>query len=164
MTQSLRVYIEIEQYSNQKYEWNSELGKLELDRTLPYPYFYPYSYGFIPQTKSLDGDDIDILVVSSKKISKDCWIKCIIIGALIMEDEKGMDEKLLVVTKEDYEYKNIHNLEDLSPDILDNIKWFFSNYKSKDENRWALVKEFVGRDQAEELMEEAKARHLKLKS
>ena len=60
----IKVYIEIEQFSNQKYEFSRETNQLELDRVLPYPYFYPYSYGFIPNPVAMDGDDLDALIIT----------------------------------------------------------------------------------------------------
>jgi inorganic pyrophosphatase len=62
--EKIKVYIEIEKFSNIKYEFNKELNKLCVDRILPYPYFYPYAYGFIPNTKALDGDELDICVLT----------------------------------------------------------------------------------------------------
>jgi inorganic pyrophosphatase len=144
------VYIEIDKHSNFKYEFNKETGQLELDRLLSYPYFYPYSYGFIPNTKSLDGDEIDVLIVSDGTYTKDTFVKAFIVGALIMEDEKGMDEKLLVVTEKDYK-NNVHDIKDLEQKTLDDIRWFFTNYKKTDKNRWSKVSGFVGRDEAIDL-------------
>jgi len=44
-----------------------------------------------------------------------------------MEDEKGMDEKILCVLEEDIE--NIQHITDLDEQTLDKIYKFFSNYK-----------------------------------
>jgi inorganic pyrophosphatase len=104
MSNSVEVYIEIEKHSNYKYEYNKETNALELDRILPYPYFYPYAYGYIPNTLAMDGDDLDILIISDRdNIKKDTFYKVFIVGVLIMEDEKGMDEKVLCVLDEDRE-------------------------------------------------------------
>jgi inorganic pyrophosphatase len=54
-----------------KYEFNKETNTLELDRVLPYPYYYPYSYGYIVNTLALDGDELDALIITDKKIEKD---------------------------------------------------------------------------------------------
>ena len=143
------VYVEIEKHSNLKYEFNKETGQLELDRILSYPYFYPYPYGFIPNTKSLDGDEIDVLIVSEGTFCKNTCMKGFIVGALIMEDEKGMDEKLLVVTEDDY--NSVKDIKDLEQKTLDDIHWFFTNYKKTDEKRWSRVSDFVGRDEAIDL-------------
>jgi inorganic pyrophosphatase len=133
----VQVYIEIEQFSNQKYEINKSNGKLELDRVLEYPYFYPYAYGFIPETLAADGDDLDVLVITDKHILNDDIYTAYIVGVLVMEDEKGMDEKLLCVLEEDA--SKISDISDFSEEVLENIKWFFENYKNKTTGKWSKV-------------------------
>lgn len=145
-----RVYIEIEQFSNQKYEFSKKNNCLELDRVLPYPYFYPYSYGFIPNTLAMDGDDLDALIITSKSLTKGETYDTAIIGVLIMDDEKGLDEKILCVLVEDSE--RIQDICDLSESDRHNIHWFFSNYKSNTPGKWSSVKGYENRDFAVELM------------
>ena len=152
----MKVYIEIEKHSNQKYEWDKETSSLQLDRVLSYPYFYPCSYGFIPGTRSDDGDEADALIISDHvDYKRDVSYDCRIIGALLMEDEKGKDEKLLVVAADDHDMSGVKNITDLKPSILENIRWFFGNYKKNDIGRWSKVGEFVEREGAICLYEEA---------
>jgi inorganic pyrophosphatase len=143
---NVQVYIEIEQFSNQKYEINKTTGKLELDRVLEYPYFYPYAYGFIPGTLAADGDDLDALIITDRHISKDNTYNAYIVGVLVMEDEKGMDEKVLCVLEEDS--IKICDISDFSSDVLENIKWFFKNYKNKTPGKWSNVIGCENRDYA----------------
>jgi len=92
----VQVFIEIERGSDQKHELNKLTGRLELDRVTPQP--YPYAYGFIPGTLAEDGDDLDALIVSEDAICKQGQTYTAhVVGALCMEDEKGMDEKVLCV-------------------------------------------------------------------
>lgn len=140
MDAKVRVYIEIEKDSNIKYELNKEKNILEVDRILPYPYYYPYSYGFIENTLAQDDDELDAVIVTDKKIENDTFNDVHIIGVLLMRDEKGMDEKVICVLEEDYE--EINDIDKLNGEIKENIKWFFSNYKSKTPNKWSEVYEF----------------------
>jgi inorganic pyrophosphatase len=111
---------------------------LELDRILPYPYFYPYAYGYIPNTLAMDGDDLDILIISDRDdIKKDTFYKVFIVGVLIMEDEKGMDEKVLCVLEEDWE--KIKDISDINDVIKHDIHWFFSSYKNRTPGKWSRV-------------------------
>ena len=143
------VYIEIEQFSNKKYELNKETNSLELDRILPYPYFYPYAYGFIPNTLAMDGDDLDALIITNKPLKMDRIYKARIIGVLIMEDEKGMDEKIICVLPDDSNEKT--DIADLSETDRVNIHWFFSNYKSNTPGKWSSVKGYENKDFAIDL-------------
>ena len=132
----VRVYIEIEKHTNIKYEYDKTRQELVVDRILEYPYFYPYAYGFIPDTLADDDDDLDILLITddSIRITKDTYYDAYIIGALKMEDEKGMDEKLLCVLEPDK--GEIEDINDISDSVKENIEWFFSNYKTKDYDKW----------------------------
>ena len=140
------VYIEIEKFSNKKYEFNKTTNELELDRILPYPYFYPHAYGFIPNTLAMDGDDLDALIITEKHLEKDKVYNAIIVGVLIMDDEKGLDEKIICVLREDYE--TIKDIHDLSEVDRHNIHWFFSNYKSNTPGKWSSVKSYENREHA----------------
>jgi inorganic pyrophosphatase len=145
----VRVYIEIEKHSNQKYEFNKTEKKLALDRILPYPYYYPYAYGFIENTIASDGDELDVLIITDKEVKKDRWYDVYMVGVLIMSDEKGLDEKILCVLPEDYEtFNDIHLLSD---ETKENIHWFFSNYKNKTPNKWSIVNNFENKEKAIEL-------------
>ena len=133
----VRVYIEIEKNSNLKYETCKETNTLMLDRVLPPPYVYPYPYGYIIGTKAADGDELDIVILTDKHISKDTYLDAYIVGVLIMEDEKGMDEKVLCVLPEDAH--QIRDLEDVSTEIQERISWFFTNYKTSTPDKWSKV-------------------------
>ncbi|NDD91459.1 inorganic pyrophosphatase, partial [bacterium] len=80
-----------------KYEVDKESGALVVDRFLGTSMFYPWHYGFIPNTLSEDGDPYDVLVWCPYKLQPGCVISCRIIGLLEMEDEAGMDFKALAV-------------------------------------------------------------------
>jgi inorganic pyrophosphatase len=137
MSQKVQVYLEIEKDSNIKYEFDKQKNELIIDRILPYPYYYPYPYGFIPNTLAMDGDDLDILIITDQKLEKNTYHNVYIIGVLVMEDEKGMDEKVLCVLENDYD--KVKDIEDLDVTVLENIKWFFTNYKSKTPGKWSCV-------------------------
>jgi len=142
----INVYIEIEQFSNVKYEYNKETKALEIDRILNEPFVYPYAYGFIPNTCADDGDELDILIISDKPIQNNANYNVYIIGALDMEDEKGNDEKVFCVFEEDYE--TIKDIEYLSDAAIDSIMTFFSNYKSNVPEKWSKVRCLINKSEA----------------
>jgi len=149
MNTKVQVYIEIEKGSNIKYEFDKQENKLLIDRILPDPFYYPYAYGFIPNTLAMDGDDLDILVVTNKYLKKDAFYDVYIVGVLVMEDEKGMDEKVICVLEEDL--ANIQNITDLDRSILENIYTFFSNYKKDTPGKWSRVIGYEDKDHAIQL-------------
>jgi inorganic pyrophosphatase len=140
INKKIRVYIEIEKNSNIKYEFNKENNKLEIDRILDPPFVYPYAYGFIPNTLAMDGDDLDILIITDKNLKNDNFYDVYIIGVLIMEDEKGMDEKVLCVLEEDYiNINNIYNLDNET--ILNNDlqEYFLNKTKSLPQEKYKII-------------------------
>ena len=143
MSTHIHAFIEIEKGSNLKYEFNKQTKRLELDRMLPQPHVYPFSYGFIPNTLAEDGDELDILIVSDKVMPNNHTMTAYIIGALLMEDEHGQDNKILAVCDNDYFYGNTRDITDLSSDILESIQTFFANYKINEPDKWSRVYGFV---------------------
>ena len=53
------------------------------------------NYGFVPQTVSYDGDPFDILVLGPP-LAGGSLVRGIIVGLMQMEDEKGLDSKVVV--------------------------------------------------------------------
>ena len=134
---AITAYIEIEKHTNVKYEYCKKAEKLVVDRIIPYPFFYPYAYGFIPGTFAPDNDELDVLIITNNDLKNDAFYNVHIIGALLMEDEHGQDNKVLCVLEEDY--KNIKNIFDLEEKTLNDLGWFFSNYKSSTPGKWSNV-------------------------
>ena len=106
----VKSILEIEQHSNKKWEYDRTADTLFLDRVLPYPYYYPYAYGFFPNTLGNDGDELDMLYITDTPYVNYNTIKTTIggyiVGGLVMEDEKGMDEKIFVVPEDEIDTYN----------------------------------------------------------
>ena len=106
-----------------KYEMDKESGALFVDRFLHTAMFYPGNYGFIPHTLSADGDPIDVLVVGQTPLVPGAVCRVRPIGALVMEDESGGDEKLIAVPVDALGpfYSNVHGPDDLPPSLKEQI-------------------------------------------
>ncbi|BCD67981.1 inorganic diphosphatase [Nitratiruptor sp. YY09-18] len=153
----VHALIEIPYGSNIKYEVDKESGAIFVDRVMYSAMYYPANYGFVPNTLAADGDPADIMVLNEYPLIPGSVIKCRLIGVLVMEDESGMDEKLLAVpvSKVDPTYDNIQSIEDLPKHTLDKIKNFFETYKILEPNKWVKVKEYKGKEEAQKILEEA---------
>lgn len=146
----LPVYIEIEKDSNIKYEYDKATSSLVIDRMLPDTHTYPYAYGFFPNTLAADGDELDILIINNTHdIKKDTTYQVYIIGALVMEDEKGMDEKILCVLADDYSL--VRDITQISDETKDKIDTFFSTYKINVPGKWSKTYGFLNKERAIEL-------------
>ncbi len=153
----VHALIEIPYGSNIKYEVDKESGAIFVDRVMYSAMYYPANYGFVPNTLAADGDPADILVLTDYPLNPGSVIKCRLIGVLVMEDESGMDEKLLAVpvTKVDPTYEEIKDIDDLPKHTLDKIKNFFETYKILEPNKWVKVKEYKSKDEAAKILQEA---------
>ena len=146
--------IEIPKNSYVKYE--IENNKLTVDRILSTPIPFPFNYGYIPNTLAGDGDPLDIVVLSDYELVPGCSVKCKILGYLDMEDEKGIDEKVIGVIYSDNKFKKCECLGDLSDKSLDDIKYFFEHYKDNESNKFSKVKQFYDKEKALELISKTK--------
>ena len=80
-----------------KYEFDKKSGAIFVDRILHTAMRYPANYGFIPHTLGEDGDPLDALVIARSPIIPGAVIRVRPVGVLLMEDDKGGDEKLITV-------------------------------------------------------------------
>ncbi|MFG1301114.1 inorganic diphosphatase [Xanthobacter sp. V3C-3] len=132
-----------------KYELDKAAGTLFVDRFLYTAMRYPGNYGFIPHTLSGDGDPCDVLVANTRAIVAGAVISVRPVGVLLMEDEAGMDEKIIAVpsSKLTKRYDKVQNYNDLPEITLQQIEHFFEHYKDLEPNKWVKI---VGwRDAAE---------------
>jgi inorganic pyrophosphatase len=149
--QIVNSIIEIPMGSKGKYELDKESGLLKLDRVLFSAVHYPANYGFIPQTLADDNDPLDILVISSIEVVPLCIIDAKVIGVMHMTDNEENDEKIIAVAKNDMAVNYINNCNELPPHTNVELKRFFEDYK-KLENKQVVVKEFLGREKAYEII------------
>jgi inorganic pyrophosphatase len=143
-----------------KYELDKASGALMVDRFLHTAMFYPGNYGFIPQTLSLDGDPCDVLVVSQVQVVPGAIIRCRPVGALVMEDEAGGDEKIIAVPVDALApfYSNVRSYRDLPKIMCEQIAHFFQHYKDLEKGKWVTIVKWVDVKGAEKLVLDAIAR------
>ena len=153
----INAVIEIPYGSNVKYEIDKTSGAVVVDRVLYSAVFYPANYGFVPNTLAADGDPADILVINEYPLQAGSVIPCRLIGVLVMEDEAGMDEKLLAVpvSKIDPRFDDIKSIDDLPKATLNRIKNFFETYKLLESNKGVKVKGIKDLKTATEILDKA---------
>lgn len=153
----INAVIEIPYGSSVKYELDKDSGAVFVDRVMASAVFYPANYGFIANTLADDGDPVDILVLNEYAVQAGAVIPCRLIGVLVMEDESGMDEKLLAVptSKVDARFEGIKSLDDVPQATLAKIKNFFETYKILEKDKWVKVQDFKGLDEAVKILERA---------
>jgi len=146
----VNAFIEIPKDSPIKYELDKESGVVMVDRFLHTAMRFPANYGFVPNTLADDGDPLDIIVLADYPIQSGVVISTVVIGMLEMEDEAGIDTKVLAVPNEKIDpffgaYKDIAEV----PQALKNkMKHFFENYKTLEPGKWVKIKNWLGKEDA----------------
>ena len=126
---TVNVIVEIPKGSQNKYEYDKELGVFALDRVLFSPMHYPGDYGIIPQTLGEDGDALDALVMVSYPTFPGILIPSRPIGVLHMRDNGEGDDKILCVPIHDVRMAHLSNAHDIQEPIRAEIAHFFEVYK-----------------------------------
>ncbi|RUO63464.1 inorganic pyrophosphatase [Pseudidiomarina planktonica] len=142
MPEEVNVIIEIPANADPiKYEVDKDTGTLWVDRFMSTPMFYPCNYGFVNQTLSLDGDPVDVLVLTPFPLQAGSVIKCRPVGVLKMTDEAGEDAKVVAVpvSKLTKEYDHIKDVNDLPELLRAQITHFFERYKELEKGKWVKV-------------------------
>ena len=139
-------YIEIPRGDRRKYEFDMSRNARAIDRMMSKEVGgYPVNYGFVPQTVSYDGDPFDVLVLGPPLPGGEI-VRGVIVGLLYMEDEKGLDSKVVIspLTRDG------RARYDLTPQIREEIGDYFRRYKLGEPGKsskvpgWGTVPE--GRD------------------
>ena len=153
----LLCFVEIPKGSRNKYEYDEETGAIMLDRFLFSSMVYPTDYGFIPETHAEDGDPLDAMVCVSEPTFPGCVIPVKPIALFRMEDDKGVDDKVLCVPLSDPAWNTLEELDDLPKQLRDEIEHFFSVYKDLEQKK-VRVDGWYPREAALEEIEEARKR------
>jgi inorganic pyrophosphatase len=143
-----------------KYEFDKKSGAIFVDRILHTSMRYPANYGFVPQTLGEDGDPLDALVLAHSPLISGCVIRVRPVGVLLMDDDKGGDEKLITVPVDSTfpYFADVDEADDLPPIVKQQIEHFFMHYKDLEPGKWAKLNGWGNRETAERLIVEAIAR------
>src|ERR1700742_3474571 len=137
-----------------KYEMHKASGALMVDRFLYTSMRYPGNYGFIPHTLSGDGDPCDVLVANSRAIAPGAVISVRPVGVLLMEDNAGMDEKIIAVPSQhiSQRFDGISNYSDLPDITVKQIEHFFAHYKDLEPGKWVKIVRWGDAEEARQIL------------
>jgi inorganic pyrophosphatase len=149
----INVIIEIPAQSDPiKFEVDKDSGAIFVDRFMGTTMRYPLNYGYVPHTVAGDGDPVDVLVVTPFPLQPGVVIRCRPVGLLKMEDESGVDAKVVAVpvSKLTPLYDKVHSLEDLPELLLKQTVHFFEHYKDLEPGKWVKVLGWAGVEEAKQ--------------
>lgn len=159
----LRLIVEIQKGDFNKYEYNKELGILELDRVLYGPTVFPVNYCDVPNTwNKHDNDPLDAVVFSTGAIVPGTMVTGRVVGMMEMIDNGEVDHKIICVNAKDPRYEHVKTVDDLAPYERKDMKTFFEIYKYAQTGPDTVkVGEFLGPEKAYEVIKEAMAEYTK---
>ncbi|MDP3955967.1 MAG: inorganic diphosphatase [bacterium] len=147
----LNVVIDIPRGQSNKYEYDEKEGYFKLDRVLYSQMFYPFDYGFVPQSHYEDGDAVDVCVLTTYPTFSGCVIKVRVIGAMDTSDESGHDLKVIAVPTEkiDPRFAEIQTIEDLPAHIREELLLHFKEIKKLEKAKYDHVRinGFIDKDE-----------------
>lgn len=148
MDEAIEVVIEIPRGSRNKYEIDEATGAVRLDRVLYSSVHYPTDYGFIPDTRALDGDHLDVLVIVEEPTVPGCHMAVRPVGMLKMHDEQGEDNKIIAVPAADPRFEGVTDISDIHANWLREIENFFDVYKTLEPDKIVAIDGWAGPDDA----------------
>ncbi len=154
---ALLCHVEIPKGSRNKYEWDHKRQAIKLNRFLFSSVVYPTDYGFVPETLSDGGDELDAMICVSEPTFPGCRIAVRVVGVLCMRDESGQSDKLLCVPGQDPNWAHVERLDDLAERLRNEIEHFFSIYKQP-EGKEVVVDGWYDQAEAFEVIVEARDR------
>lgn len=123
------VVVEIQKGSKNKYELDKSTGLIKLDRVMYTGQDYPFDYGFVPQTHWHDGDPLDVVLLTTYPLVPGLLLAARPVGIMDMIDDGESDAKIIAVPVKDPRFQNVHDLSDVNPHTIEEIKHFFETYK-----------------------------------
>ena len=151
------VFVEIPSGARNKYEWDTGLGGIVLDRRLFTSMSYPADYGFLEGTLAEDGDPLDALVLVGEPTFPGCRIRVRAVGVFHMADEKGNDEKLICVPLRDPAWGTISDIHDVPAPLRNEIEHFFQVYKDLESGQ-TDTRGFANRSEAQAVIAASRER------
>ena len=158
----LNMVIEVISGSRDKYEYNLKWEAFQLDRIIPSSVVFPVEYGFVPQTWFDDEDPLDIMVISHAPLTVGCIVKVLVVGALIIEDEEGLDAKILSVLVNDARSEGYRDITDIHKHRLVEIQEFFETYKRLEPHKWVKIRTWKNAEEAWEIVKYAMEKYREL--
>jgi len=152
----LNVVVDTPKGSRNKYKFDESRGLWRLSKVLPQGMSFPYDFGFLPSTRGEDGDPLDVLLLMDEPAFPGCVVPARLIGVLEAEQTEGgktvRNDRLVAVVETPYKPAELHSLEEVSRQRLDEIEHFFVSYNQMEGREFKPLARRKA-DHAQELLE-----------
>jgi inorganic pyrophosphatase len=149
------VLVETPQGSRNKYEYDKVRKAMRLDRRMPAATVFPVDYGFIPDTTSEDGEELDALVITESPTFVGCWVEARVVGVFWIEYDGHREAKIVCVPNDDPAWQTVTNIDDVPEHLRAELAHFFDTYKELEPSRSPSPGGWGDREAAMALIERA---------
>ncbi len=150
-TGELNVIIDTPKDSRNKYKFDEKLQIFKLGGVLAVGLFFPFDFGYIPNTLGGDGDPLDALVLMDEPAFVGCLIPSRLIG-VIEAEQTTRNDRLIAVSADSRVHQNIKSINDLNEILLGEIEHFFVSYNEAKGKKFKTLGHF-GATKAKHLIE-----------
>ena len=161
-----KVIIETPKGRRNKFNYDEDYRLFSLGGLLPEGLSFPYDFGFIPSTRSDDGDPLDVMVLMDEPAHVGCLLDVRIIGVIeatqIEDGKQTINNRLVGVAYHSYSHEDLTNIDQVQTDLLDQVDEFFISY-NKSRGKKFKVRGRHGPKRAAELIEQGITAHEKSK-
>jgi inorganic pyrophosphatase len=138
---TLLAVVETPKGSRNKFAWSGEDGAFRLKKVLPAGAEFPFDFGFIPHTRSGDGDPLDVLILMDEPAFPGCRIDVRLVGVIEArqverDGSEEMNDRLIAVAAASNDHRDVRSIDDLSSALLDEIEHFFVAYNEIEGRRF----------------------------
>lgn len=122
----LRVVVDTPKGNRNKYKWDEELGIFRLAKVLPPGFAFPWNYGFLPRTRSDDGDPLDAILLMEEPVFCGCVVLARPRAILRMEADADRNDR--IIASPDGEHEDRIYTAGIPGRIFEEIGVFFEGY------------------------------------
>jgi inorganic pyrophosphatase len=141
----INVIIETPRDSQNKFDYDPDLGIFKLKKTLPMGTLFPFDFGFIPNTIAEDGDPVDVLVIMDQHAFPGCLTTCRVIGVLEAEQtesdkKKERNDRVVAIAACSILFGNITDVKELNKRMVEEIEDFFVYYNKYEGKKFVPIR------------------------
>jgi inorganic pyrophosphatase len=154
----IRCVVESPAGSPSKLKYDPEVKAFELSHPLLKGLTYPFDWGFIPSTRGLDDDPLDVMLIHDAPTVPGLIVPSLVIGVLeMLQSEKGgkpfRNDRIFAVPVKSHREDDIKDVDDMSKRMRQELERFFMATASLEDKKLEFLG-WKGPKAAERLVEE----------
>ena len=140
----VNVVIETPRGSRNKYAYDPDSGLFQLRKALPAGMAFPFDFGFVPSTRSGDGDPLDVAVLMEDPVCPGCLVRARLLGVVKAKQREGKgkavrNDRVLAAPQLESRPLEVKSVAQLGKRVVDEIVSFFETYMELEGKKFELI-------------------------